>query len=201
MQSWNHLESTPAPAPTPAPSITITPDDLFDNGYFNISNDHIYSSTGSERNQRLKIYTWLAIQRSNPKIKLRFGPTSLEQLEVPNLKSLDLQNVGSISSVAINIAIPNYPFLESLDITHSNRNDIDFFLLCHHPKLINLACLHCYLTQATVDLILIEFDNSQKTNGTLNLLGWGTSANASPSSAGEAAKTSLINKGWSVITN
>jgi hypothetical protein len=56
----------------------------------------------------------------------------------------------------------------------------------------------CSLDETSVDNILVSLDTAGQSNGTVSLDG-GTSA--PPGTAGGAAKSSLILKGWTVFTN
>lgn len=57
------------------------------------------------------------------------------------------------------------------------------------------------LTQTEVDNFLVDLDNSGSTDGTLSIGGRGFDTNAAPSSTGQNAVNSLVNKGWSITTS
>lgn len=56
---------------------------------------------------------------------------------------------------------------------------------------------NCSLDQTSVDNILVSLDTAGQSNGIVHLTG----GNAAPGSAGLAAKSNLISRGWTVYTN
>jgi hypothetical protein len=60
------------------------------------------------------------------------------------------------------------------------------------------AWMNCALTQQSVDNILVSLDTAGQSNGSVRTSG-GTSA--APGTAGQAAVSSLVAKGWVVVTN
>lgn len=61
-----------------------------------------------------------------------------------------------------------------------------------------VLCSECAFTEETVDTVFIEMDDNGLSGGTIDVSG-GTSA--APSSASDAARTSLEGKGWSLVFN
>lgn len=87
-----------------------------------------------------------------------------------------------------------YGFRECTSLVNFPPNVFDQCLSTNYVY----AFVECALSQQSVDNIIVSVDVSGVTDGTLHLYG-GT--NAAPGAAGQAAKTSLEGKGWTVLTN
>lgn len=91
--------------------------------------------------------------------------------------------------------LPDFSQMTSLIDFRGQDNNFDGWEGNSVPStLVDFECQNNDLDEATVDALLVAFDDAGSSSGILNLGG----TNAPPSAAGQAAKTSLEGKGWTV---
>lgn len=133
------------------------------------------------------------------------GLTSLEDLyavSCPNLAYLNVQGCTGLTNTELNncaFETLNFSGCSSLQYAELSGNvNLTNVIITGCPSINYLSLGVCDLTVSSVNTILTTLD----TNGVLGgfvVLSGGT--NAAPTGAGLTAKTSLLSKGWGVLTN
>jgi len=126
---------------------------------------------------------------------------NISSLNLTTLTNLEDLSCGGTALTSVNLS--TLTKLKTLAVTNSiGITALNLPATLNSLKTVNVG--GSSLTQSEVDSLLVKVNANGITGGSFNSANTGvpgTGTNATPSAVGLAAKTSLIAKGWSVVTN
>ncbi len=128
--------------------------------------------------------------------------TSLTEL-LCSVNKISVLDVSALTSLVIlrcsgnSISILDIAALTVLEVLNCDSNSISSLDVSTLTVLTEFTCTNNGMDETNVDKILADLVIAGANNGLVNIGG----TNAAPSAAGDASKTILVGRGWTVITS
>jgi hypothetical protein len=165
----------------------------------NLTNNPLLTFLYAYQNTGLSSITGLSSLTSL--ITLGVYNCDISSLNLTTLTNLEDLSCGGTALTSVNLS--TLTKLKTLALTNSiGITALNLPAALNSLKTVNVG--GSSLTQSEVDSLLVKVNANGITGGSFNSANTGvpgTGTNATPSAVGLSAKTSLIAKGWSVVTN